>query len=271
MTASEARAAAIADGIQDEQITPEILRFYGYVPGSPTAGQSFVTVIAPDQVKSDLEALNKEAQANSLPGQIGTQLKSVLGWIKGLGIGVVLAIVLVGCGPSQQAVHSVDQAAASVQALNEQHLRFEEQFIQAYKTKETARIQELYEASMASSTQPVVQAVRKVVRVPVKAADGSDAFKEEAQTVQETVVMVPLNVAEALNKQRVRLLQEMNQNVILMRTQQAQICGNAANAVAYLEGLKAYFQQRQVTYESLLDAEKSLFDFLGTFIKKDGK
>lgn len=273
MTEAEARAQAIADGIPEEAITPAILAFYGYVPSTPTAGLQVGPVILPDAVKADILALQEEAKKNALPGQITTQLKSVLGFVMSIaGKGaliVTLVLLLNGCGTSEQAVHSVDQAAISVKALNDQHLSFEEKFINDYKTKEVARIQELHAAAVASATMPLQVQVKKTVKVPVKAADGSDAYKDEVQTVTETQMVIDSRVSEALQTQRVRLLQAMEQNMILLRSQQAAICANAANAAAYLEGLKAYFEQRQVTYESLMAAETSLFSFLETFIKKD--
>jgi hypothetical protein len=120
---------------------------------------------------------------------------------------------------------------------------------------------------MASATQKLAKVVTKTVKVPTKAADGTDAYKDvtEQETVYEDIV--PVNVANALQDQRIRLLQGMKANIVTMRTQQAQICANAANAAAYLEGLNAYFTQRQVTYESMLAAEQSMFSFLETFLK----
>jgi hypothetical protein len=273
MSEAEARAAAIADGIPEEAIKPAILAFYGYVSSTPTAGLEVGPVVLPDEVKADLLALQEEAKKNALPAQIATQLKSVLGFVMSIAgkgaLCIALVLVLNGCGVSTQAVHSVDQAAISVKALNDQHLSFEEKFIQDYKSKEVARIQELYTAAVSSATMPIQVQVKKTVKVPVKAADGSDAYKDEIQTVTETQMVLDARVSEALQTQRVRLLQAMEQNMILLRSQQVQICANAANAAAYLEGLKAYFEQRQVTYESLMSAETSLFSFLETFIKKE--
>jgi hypothetical protein len=199
---------------------------------------------------------------------------TVLGFVKqiaGKGLMILAVLALLNGCQSTQAVHTVDQAAISVKALNEQHLAFEEKFIQKYEVEETARIQALYEAGMASSIQRLAKVVSKTVKEPIKAADGSDAYKDVI--VQETVYeeIVPVNIANALQTQRVKLFQSMQQNMIVLRSQQAQICANAANAAAYLEALNAYFTQRQVTYESMIAAQQNMFSFLETFLTKEKK
>jgi hypothetical protein len=273
MTEAEAKAKAMADGILEEQITPQILAFYGYVTELPTQGLVVGPVILPDTVKADILALQEEAKKNSLPSMIVTQLKSVLGFVAQISgkaiIPLVLVTVLLGCGESTQAIRNVDQAAVSVKALNEQHLAFEEKFVQKYQVEETSRIQKLYEDAMAASTQHIQKQVQKTTKVIVDAAAGT--YKDVVSMEVVTEDVVPVNVANALQTQRVRLLQGMKENVIVMRSQQAQICSNAANAAAYLEALNAYFTQRQVSFESMMAAEQSMFSFLETFLSKEKK
>jgi len=273
MTEQEAKAKAMADGILEEQITPQILAFYGYVCPLPTEGLVVGPVILPDTVKADILALQEEARKNSLPSVIVGQLKSVLGFIAQISgkaiVPVLMVLVLWGCGESTQAIRNVDQAAISVKALNEQHLGFEEKFIQRYVTEETARIQKLYADSEASATQKITKQVPKTTKVVVDAQAGTYKDVVSMETVYEDII--PVNVANALQTQRVRLLQAMKENVIVLRSQQAQICANAANAAAYLEALNAYFTQRQVSYESMMAAEQSMFSFLETFLSKEKK
>lgn len=273
MTQADARAAAIADGIQEDQVTPEIIAFYGHVPADPTAGLVVGPVYPPDRVRETLVNMGAEAKANQTIALAATEVKNLLGWLIGMGVKLSLAVVLTlalhGCGASTAAVRGVHETQASVKALNDQHLSFEETFIQNYRVNETDRIQDLYAKAMASAESPVTTTRVEKVRVPVKAVDGADAFVEKDQAVNVTTIMVPVNVANALQTQRVRLLQQMETNIAKMRGQQALICSNAANAVAYLEGLRAYFERKQATLDALQAAEQSLFSFLETFIKKD--
>jgi hypothetical protein len=270
MTQEEAKALALKDGILEEQITPSILAYYGYVCPSPTAGGGpYGPAQTPQEVKDLLTQLDAEAKANQPITVAIAQLKTLLGWAKTAGLFSLLVclMLMTGCS-SERAQQATDATEVAVRALNDQHLNFEEQFIGRYRGDETARIADLYEKAMASATTTVPQTVTRVTKVAVKAADGTDAYKDV--TTQETVMtpVVPVNVATALQTQRVRLLQTMETNIIQMRAQQALICSNAANAVAYLEGLKAYFQQKQLTMDALQSAEQSLFGFLDTFIKK---
>ncbi len=272
MTESEARAAAIADGILESQITPQILAYYGYVVPSPTAGLQVGAVVIPSELKADLEAIEAARKANQIPQQILGAVTGWLGWAKTNGILALSALLVVflvaGCGDTTAVRRGVEQLDRSVKALNEQHLAFEDRFVKEFEEKETAKILALDAAARGSSTVTVTTMEERVEKVPVKAADGSDAYKEEKRMVSVQTRMIPANVAEALDKQKARLFTQMSNTVSFMRTQQARICENAANAAAYIEGLKSYFEQRQATYEAMLAAQTSFQGWLETLLVK---
>lgn len=272
MTEREARAQAIADGILEPQITPQILAYYGYAVPNPTAGLQVGAVVVPDELKADLEAIEAARKANQIPQQILGAVTGWLGWAKSnglLALSALFAIVIfAGCGDTTAVRRGVDQLDRSVKALNEQHLAFEDRFVREFEAQETAKILALDAAARDASTVAVTQNEERVEKVPVKAADGSDAFKEERRFVAVQTKMIPANVAEALDKQKARLFTQMSATIVFMRGQQAAICQNAANAAAYIEGLQSYFEQRQATYEAMLAAQTSFQGWLETLLVK---
>jgi hypothetical protein len=223
------------------------------------------------QVKTDLENLNAEMEANNIPVNISQFVTGILGWAKRNGIipmGSIMSLLLLcftGC-QSERAKHIVAQTTISVKALNDQHLSFEERFIEDYESKETTRILELYQAAVKSASMKVTQMVEIEEMVPVKAEDGTDAFKKVKKLAPQETEMVPANVMMALNQQKAELLTNMATIILQMRQTQAKICENAVNATLYLEGLDAYFSQKQITYESMAQAQQNLLSFIETFL-----
>lgn len=272
MTEQEARAAAIADGILESQIRPEHLAYYGYIVPNPTAGLQVGAVVVPSDLKADMEAIEAARKANLIPQQILGAVTGWLGWAKSAGIlpmAVLLAILCcVGCGDTTAVRHGVEQLDRSVKALNEQHLAFEDRFVAEFESRETAKILDLDARARGASMTMITTMEERVEKVPVKAADGSDAFKEEKRMVAVQTQMIPANVAEALDANKARLFTQMSNTVSFMRTQQARICENAAAAAAYIEGLKSYFEQRQATYEAMLAAQSSFQGWLETLLVK---
>lgn len=273
MTESEARAQAIADGILESQINPQILAYYGYVVPNPTVGLQVGAVVVPQELQTDLEAIEAARKANQIPQQILGAVTGWLGWAKTNGllkVGAVLVVLLLasGCGDTTAVRRGVEQLDRSVKALNEQHLAFEDRFVKEFEEKETAKILALDAAARESATVAVTTMEERVEKVPVKAADGSDAYKEEKRMAAVQTRMIPANVAEALDKQKARLFGQMSATVVFMRSQQAAICQNAANAAAYIEGLQTYFEQRQATYEAMLAAQTSFQGWLETLLVK---
>jgi hypothetical protein len=240
MTQEEAKQAALAAGIREDQITPQILAFYGYTPPAPTAGVVTGAVIPPETVKADIAALEKEAKENQIPAQFMSKVTNVLGWVKTIAVLVVLMAVLVTPGCSNvQATNANAQAAVAVKALGEQHLAFEDSLISYYRTEETKRIDDLYAAGIKSAT---------------KVVDGRD--------------VIETNIADALSKKRFELLADVEKRIADMRGQQAQICANYATFTAYNEGLKAYFTQKASTFDALKQSESTLMEFLKGFATK---
>ena len=243
MTETEARGLALADGIRLDQLTPEILRFYGYAAPAPTAGVAAGPIQAPEYVRAALDTLAAEAKSNNIPAAIAAEIKTLLGWAKSVGlIGALLfAAVLILPGCSSVAARKVtDDSALVVKALNDQHLAFEDAQVAYYRVEETKRVQEWYEKAVASVT--------------VATTDGKK--------------VIETNVAEALSKQRIALLQGIEQRVKDMRVQQAAICSNYATFLAYNQGMQAYFSQRATDYNSLKAAQDSVLEFLATFARQ---
>lgn len=275
MSESEAKSKALAAGVTESQLTPEILKLYGYEAPAPTAGVPVGAVILPETVKSDLQALEAEAKANALPAQIAASLGRVLSWAKTVGFLAVLLIALMfstsGCS-STQASRAVEQSTIAVQALNDQHLALEEADTAYYRQQETTRVNELHAAAMKSATRVQVVAVQKPITVRTVKPDGTAVETQELQTVSEPREFIETNVADALSRQRIAALQQIEQRILDRRTQQAAICANYATFQAYADGLQAYFSQKTSTYEALKQSQETLLEFLKTFVvEKDGK
>lgn len=275
-TEAEARAAAIADGIEEGRITPQILAYYGFIVTNPVAGMQAGGVIVPEQTKADLEALEAARKANQIPAQILSQVTGLLGWAKESGILKIAALCLAltlcsSCGDQRAALQNMEHLDTSVTALNNQHLDFEDRFIKDFEARTTEKILELDLAARKSVTTTVTQMVEEIVDVPVKAADGSDAFKKEKRMVQKTTEMIPIEISKALDIQKARLFTNMMDIIADMRRTQAKICENAATAALYMEALKNYFSQKQTTYETLMQAQNSIKSMLETVLVPKAK
>lgn len=267
MTREEALGKARNDGVADDQITDAILRLYGYESPAPLGGFKASVVIAPEQVKQSLAALEAEAASNSLPAAIATNLQTVLAWAKKAAIFAVLfGVLLVSGCQSTAARQAVDEASVSVRALNEQHLAVQDKFVAYYRENETARINEWYDAAVKSATRSISVQAQKPVVSRVQNPDGSITERTTVQTVTEDRSVIESNIAAALARQRVTLLTGVEQRVSEIRAQQASICGNYANAMAYMEGLKSYFGQKATDYAALQKAQGSILSFLETFV-----
>ena len=272
----EARAKALAAGIEEHQITPQILAYYGYTVSNPVAGMQAGAVVLPEQVKTDLEALEAARIANQVPAQILASVTGLLGWAKQSGIlalSVMLTLLLLcsSCGDQRAAMQSMERLDMSVTALNNQHLEFEDRFIEEFETQTTNKILDLDAAARKSAETVVTEMVEEIVDVPVKAADGTDAFKKEKRMVAKSTEMIPTNVARALDAQKATLFTNMMNIVVEMRQTQAKICENAANAAMYMKALQNYFSQKQTTYESLMAAQNSVKDMLEIILKPRDK
>jgi hypothetical protein len=264
-TVAEARAAALADGIPEEDLTPEVLKVYGWEPQDPTAGMVYDAVQTPEQVKGDLALLAEEAKANAWP----TMLVKALQRVGAVALKFVAPLVLVvsllfisGC-QSTQATHSVDQAAIAVATLHAQHVDFENRFIEANRARQEAQVEADAEAAMRS----VTRTISVTERVPKTMVNG--AVTEWAEVQREQQVANPATV-QALVRKRVANLRALDEMVRAEKAQQAQIGVNAANALSYLAGLKEYFTGLQAQQAALTDAENAAWAALDAWLAKLG-
>jgi hypothetical protein len=242
MTQDEAQAEAIADGIRADQITPQILAFYGYVSPLPTEGGSYGPADVPSNVTASLERLQAEQEANSLPTQILSEITTLLGFAKQIGwLLVVVSVLAAFPGCSSTEAQSVNQQqSVLVQALNNQWIDYAARNLKYYRDSETNRVNDLYNSAMTSAA--------------VKDASGT--------------LVVPVNVAEALQTQRLRALTGIATQVQAMQAQQAQICTNYAMFAQYNAGLQAYFQQQSVNFAALQAGQDAILGFLASFMAK---
>ena len=237
ITADQATAAALADGIQQPEINAFILRDYGYVSPQPVAGVQAGQVVLPSEVQTALQNMNTESEQNGIVGAIASDVSTVLGWAKSAGLlallSLALCVLMLGGWSTDKAQQGTKDQGESIVALNTQHVNFENAMIQYYQTNETARINGLYDAAIKNAT-----------------VNGN----------------IPANVASALATQRDRLMANMAQRMADMRTQQAQICTNATVAMAYNAGLLAYFQNQTNTFQQLEAAQGSILQFLQSYV-----
>lgn len=238
MDEKEAKQKALAAGIEETHITPEILVAFGAEVHAPTEGGMYSIVVPQAVIDQDLTLLEQEMKNNSLPANIAKAVGNVLGILKMAGVGLCLAVMvlLAGCGSSEQARKAEEQQATLVKALNDQHLDFENRCINDFQAKEKVRIDGLLETAMKSAT--------------VKQADGT--------------LVVPVDVANGLQKRRTDLLSELLSAVQLMRQQQATICGNYTAFLQYNNAMKNYLDQKAMDFAALSAALQQLKDTLTT-------
>lgn len=79
-TVEEARAKARAAKIPEEDITPAVLKLYGWEPGNPLADVDLSgPAVTEKQLNEHLAMLVDEAKANSVPNTIIKGIKTVVG------------------------------------------------------------------------------------------------------------------------------------------------------------------------------------------------
>ena len=242
MLPADAQAAAIADGIKAEQITPQILAFYGYVAPLPTDGGQYGPADTPDNVTAALNRLQTEATNNALPAAIMQEILTLLGFAKQIGWLLIVGAVLMfanGCSTTEAQYVNAQQSVL-VKALNDQWLDYSARNLTYYRDTETNRVNDLYNAAMTSAAKP-------------------DASGQ---------LVVPVNVAEALQTQRVRALTGIATQVQAMQAQQAKICTNYAMFCQYNAGLQAYFQNQAVSFAALQAGQDAILQFLASFMAK---
>jgi hypothetical protein len=238
LTREEAKAKAIAAGIPEGQLTEAIIALFGYDPANPTEGLEVGPVISTSEQLQDLRNLKAESDANNLPKNIASGVKVALGIAAKFGLlSLVLCAMLLavpGCATTQ-AQRTVAQMERSVKALNDQHIAMEERQIAYYEINETNRIDDLYQKAVASATNPAG--------------------------------LIDAKVAQVVYDQRMERMAKAKEIVAKMRAQQALICLNAANAQAYGEGLKAYFQDQAISFDSIKQAQDQLIEMLNGLAK----
>lgn len=90
MSEEQARAAAISDGFDAADITPEVLSMYGFKAPDPLAN---VTVAPPAVSQAEIDAAKQagqdEAKSNQLPAQVLQGVKDVVGVVAPIVKGVL--------------------------------------------------------------------------------------------------------------------------------------------------------------------------------------
>jgi outer membrane murein-binding lipoprotein Lpp len=264
-TVAQARALALADGIPEEDLTPEVLKQYGWEPEDPSAGMVYDAVQTPKQVKDDLALLAAEAKENAWPSMLVKALQRVGAVALKFVTPVVLVVAMLflsGC-KSTQAVHSVDQAAIAVATLHAQHCDFENRFIEANRARQEVQVEADAEAAMRSITRTITV----TERIPKTMVDGKVTEWMEVQREQQ--VANPVTV-QALVRKRLANLRALDEMVRAEKAQQTQIGVNATNALSYLAGLKEYFTGLAAQQAALTDAENAAWAVLDAWLAKLG-
>lgn len=271
----EARAAAIAAGIPETEITAADLEFYGYEVGDPVKDFNPAVAVDDNRLKSDLVILDAEAKSNRWTATGLAALKRVgsAAMKRFLPIIPMLMLVLLCSGCSSAAAQrATDAVKESVNALNDGHLQFEEGFIQDFRTKEFARIDQLYENSVKSHTSQIDAVSYKPTRVVTKDAAGAVIKTEEVlEEIKIKKDVIDPKIAKALHDRKIELYNKVELNTIEWRKKQATIQRNAANAQKYLDGLKAYFSQKAETFEAMNEVSNGFITHMEKFLTPKGQ
>ena len=270
-TYEEAKAAAIAAGIPEGNLTAETIKFYGHEVGNPVEHFTPRVVVDRKTLDEDIALAEKEAAGN----QLLTNIIGTLGKLskKAISSGI-LPITLLFClvftsGCRTTAAQKLNKdIEESVRANNEQHLQFEEGFIQDFRQKEFARIDELYESAVKSQTQPMTVQVTEPIKTRTFAADGKVTEGTELVTRNVIQNFIRPETAAALMKHKQDLYAQVELNTISWRKKQATISQNAANAARASAALQAYFEQKAVNFEQMNQLSNTFLDFMDKFLNK---
>ena len=268
-TYEEAKATAIAAGIPEAAITADDIALYEHDVMDPIAKLTPAVAVDPDTVKKDLALLSAEAASNNWSATALSALKRLGPSVLKLLIPMLLLALCLGGCASTQAQNAAKQANDSVQTLNQGHLDFEEGFIQDYRSREFARIDELYAAAikshtvMITRTDNVPQSVQNVGPDGKPVGDPTTVMK----SVTTQVPMIDPGVFAALLNQKVQLYAQVESNTIGWRKKQAAIQQNAANASAYLAGLNDYFKQKADTMALATELSTQFIDYMDRFLQ----
>ena len=274
ITKEQAKRQALLDGLREDQITDEVLKLYGYQVPQPTAGINTTPLMMDSDTEAALKRLDEERKKNQdLAAPVVSAIGKVLTFARTTGLikwmlVVVLLLGMAGCRQDNTEARKTAKAVeANIISYQTKRDAFTERLIKYFRDSEHARIQLIYEAALKSVSTPRAVTVTKTVREDIVGADGKPAFREkQVEEIVQTNV-VEENAVKALGKQRLRLIQQTETTVLLMRQQLKEIEMDAANAKTLLAGLDAYFAQRVTTLDAIEQAQSGVIDFLGNFLK----
>lgn len=266
-TYEEARKAALDAGIPEQDLTPEVVRQFGYEFSDPTAGFSpNLPKLSPAQLQEHLVFLDKEAKENEIPAQVFNALKRVLATVAPIAI-LLAVFCLSGCS-SERAGQTNELMTQAAQQLDQDHIALEEKLIGELRDRDIAQADKLYEDAVKSVTRTVKTAQQTPIKVRVVAADGSTTEKTEFQTTEVDTPVVNPDTLKALMNKKLEHYAQIEANVNGIRAKMATISRNRANIEALGEGLRKYFNQRADAYEAANGATDLALQYLDKFIGK---
>jgi len=272
MTYEEAKAKAIAAGIPEEDLTPEVIRQQGhtftdpigaFTPGAPR--------LSPSELRESLSMLEAEAKANAMPAHVLKLIGKVAGAVLLVMLVLALPIAASGCGGSQAAQHAVEEMqAANGQTINE---LIELNILQAehLRDAELAKAEQLYADAVKSVTRRHKTTKQERILVRIQKPDGTTEERPELKTIEAEVELVNPVTLEALQRKRLEDIRTIEQNMQNVRDKIQLICRNRANAEALHDGLRKYFNQKADALEIANQSTDALLGYLDKFIGKKPK
>lgn len=264
MDYTQAKAAAIAGGVAQDDLTAEVIAMYGWSPEDPLKNVNPADPkLTDEQVKQTMSALQAEAKANAWPAHVTKMLLAVAKYA----IPMVLVFVLVGCS-SQAAKMATDQAQQSIVASEEGHAAIHGEWFKDYHDRQVRQIEELHAKAVESVTKnaPVTITERILVRTPKP--DGTFDDKYENISKVETQRVINPVTHEALLRRKLEMYEQMELKLKEMREKVAKVSKNNANAFKLMEGLKEYFDGKAATYEAMNEAQDAALKYLDSFLGK---
>lgn len=191
-TYEEARAEALADGIPESDLKPEVIKMYGHTFDDPTASLPVnAPAVSDAELKENLSMLQAEAKRNALPAQIMGLIGKVVGGVAGkFGKSIIMLLILTaigmtGCGSSDQAQRAVSNIERSAEAQDRDYTALVIRLAENNRDRDLASAQEDFDAAVKSITQKIEVTELK----PVTVRTVKDGATTETTEMQPTKVL----------------------------------------------------------------------------------
>ena len=264
MDYAQAKAAAVAAGIPEEDLTVEVIRTFGWIPNDPSAAFTpNEPKLTPEEMKAHLAALQAEGQANQWPALAMKSLSRLAGAL----LVFVFVVLLSGCA-TQKAQDSVGYMEQAAIQMDTDYSGLVESMLEDGRKKDLAKADQFYDDAVRSVTRTVKTTKQVPILTRLQAADGKITESTTTQSLEVDSPVVNPVTLQALMARKLEQYAAVELNVKSIRAKVATIARNRANIQALAQGLRSYFQQRADLMDAANQATDLMLGYVDRFVGK---